>query len=187
MRGDLRTTDQCARPLASQVADRTGAVRRADHPPQAVHRLDLLSDDDLERYRTRFPQLSAEALQAYDLLTVAMEERVAAVEEAARVALEGRIRERPILGVFVCTSCGAFEVARSTRRWDIDRAMRRSGMNERELLAVALLIAECWIEVAEPPPTLDAITTEMLHELHALVGQDVDHATVRARCGGSDR
>lgn len=179
----MSATRSCSRALQEQVADATGAIRRTDHPRSDVQRLDLLDDRTLDRFRAQHGALADQALDAHHELLAALETRLAAVEEAARQALEDRIVERPILTVFVCLSCGASDVAGAKRRWDVDRAMRRSGLAERDLLAIARLLAEAWAEVPSAPPALDAFSAEELHDLLALVGEDVDLATLRESYG----
>lgn len=46
-----------------------------------------------------------------------------------------RLPLRPILVVCVCRACGAHVIARATRPWDVDRAMRDLGLSERDVLA----------------------------------------------------
>jgi hypothetical protein len=175
--------EQCTRTIAEQVADPSGAIRRVDHPRDALQRLDLLDDVELDQYRARHPDRSAAALDAHELLLEAFENRAQEIDEAARRALEDRIRERPLLTVVVCTECGRFEVCRSARRWDVDRAMRRSSVSERDLVRVAVLLAEAWAEVDEHPPQLDVLTVDQINELRALIGQDVDYASLRSAYG----
>lgn len=86
--------------------------------------------------------------------------------------------EKPILAVFVCLACGAFEAAATTRPWPVDRAMRRAGLGERDILAVVQLIESA---SANPAPELDAISAEGLRELVALVGHDVDLVALGGR------
>lgn len=179
--------ERCKRLLADQVADSTGALRRVDHPRDSVHRLDLLDDAQLDAFRVRHRERAERALDAHHMLLEAVELRVAAIEEAARVALEDRIAERPILTVFVCLECGASDVAGAKRRWDVDRALRRTTLPERDLLAVAMLLAEAWAEVAGPPPPLDEFAATQIAELRALVGEDVDLASVRTTYGPANR
>jgi hypothetical protein len=100
-------TEHCTPSIAEQWADRSGSVRRTNHP---IDRLDLLDDAGLDGYRTAFPETSAQAFDAHELLLRAMQSRVAQIDEAARQALEDRIRERPLLTVVVYLAFGGFEV-----------------------------------------------------------------------------
>lgn len=93
-----------------------------------------------------------------------------------RAALERRTESRPLLTVVVCLSCGTFAIGRTTRAWAIDRAMRRSGLAEREVREVLALLIE-----AGGDPNLDALDGEKLQELRGLVGEDVDLDSVRNR------
>jgi hypothetical protein len=52
-------------------------------------------------------------MDAVGYLVEAMEARIASVEEAARVALEAQIPDRPLLTIVVCVECGAHEPARA--------------------------------------------------------------------------
>jgi len=54
----------CARTLAEQLRDTTGAVRRIDHPRAAVRRLDLLRDDDLDVFRIQHGERADAAMDA---------------------------------------------------------------------------------------------------------------------------
>lgn len=174
--------DRCTRSIAEQLADSSGAVRRADHPRAGLHRLDLLDDDALDRYRDRYPEQATAAFEASDLLLEALDDRAAPLDDAAR-AIEDHVQERPVLVVVVCSECGRFEISRSARPWDVDRAMRRSGVAERDLVRVSVLLTEAWAEVNEPAPRLDTLSSTQLEELRALAGEDVDFASVRAVYG----
>ena len=162
----------CTRPLAQQAEDRSGSRRRGDH---ALRRLDLLTDAELDAYRERF---GSEALDASEVLAEGIERQRAKLEEVVRGSLEGRTESRPILSVVVCLSCGVFDVARASRAWAVDRAMRRSGLGEREVLGVLALLAE-----AGSDGNLDGLSAEKLRELSTLLGQDVDLESVRLRYG----
>jgi hypothetical protein len=164
---------RCSRPLADQATDESGSRRRSDHE---LRRLDLLSDEELDAFRARH---GTDALDAADELARAMEVHTAKIDEAMRVALESRIPARPILTIVVCFECGAYEVARMKRAWPIDRAMLRSGLAERDVLALLALLIEAGGE-----PDLDALDAERLRELHALVGEDVDLESIRERYVG---
>lgn len=124
-------------------------------------------------YRSRF---GSEALDASEILAEGLALRAAQAEAAVQVALEARVEARPILTVVVCLSCGSFEVVRMSRAWAIDRAMRRSGLCERDVRAALALLIE-----AGGDGDLDALDGERLRELHGLVGEDVDFESVRAR------
>lgn len=170
--------DRCTRSLAEQVQDRTGSRRRADHV--APVRLDLASDDDLDAYVSRW---GSAALDAHELLTEEMAKHVEAAEEIARHSLESRTADRPLLSVFVCMTCGVFDVARCSRSWTLDRAMRRTGYAERDVLAIVQLLTEAY---DGRPPSLDGLSAERLAELRELVGEDVDHQAIRDRYGEGD-
>jgi hypothetical protein len=170
--------DRCTRSLAEQWADVSGAVRRIDHPRGCVAQIDLLSDEALDAYRADHPGPSGDALDAVELLADAMAAR-AAVEEAARLALEDTTPERPMLGVIACMECGAFEVARIGRPWPIDRAMRRSGLAERDVRTVLRILLEAFDDAQVV--ALDQLSVSALRELLALDGEDFDLEVVRAR------
>lgn len=178
---------KCQRSISAQWADQSGAIRRSDHPRASLERIDLLTDDALDSYRRAYPEQSEAALEAHELLLTALATRMAEVDAAAVAALQSRTRERPILAVVVCVSCGAFEVSRGSRRWDVDRAMRRTGIAERDLMRVAMVLAEAWAEVPEAPPDLDALRSHQIRELLELAGADVDHVTLRDQYGGERR
>ena len=85
---------------------------------------------------------------------------------------------RPVLAVFVCFACGASAVARTTREWEVDRAMQRSGLGEREILAIRTLVRESCVGAA---PRVDTFGSDALLELGGLVGRDVDLAALADR------
>lgn len=92
--------------------------------------------------------------------------------------LEMHCTTKPILSVYVCLACGAHDAAVATRAWPIDRAMRRAGLAERDVLAVVgLLGSACGADA----PSLDVLSAVALRELTRGVGQDLDVPTLRAR------
>jgi CheY-like chemotaxis protein len=167
----------CSRPLSEQAEDESGSRRRGDHQ---LRRLDLLSDEELDSYRARF---GSAALDAADVLADAMETQAAQIQDLARGVLESRTDQRPVLGIFVCVSCGTHEVARTKRPWAVDRAMRRSGLPEREVRAALALLTEAEGDDHDALDALDGLDGDLLRELRGLVGQDVDVDSVRARYG----
>ena len=167
--------EACSRSLAEQFGDGSGARRRANHPHEAVAPLHLLSDDELDAFRARHPERSLAAFAAYEELQAQLANE-ATWFEAARAQLEKRTPKRPTLTFVVCKSCGGHEIAMMNRPWTLDRAMRRTGALERELIAVEALLRE-----AGCTTSLDALSVEELGELMPLVGQDVDLETLRAR------
>lgn len=172
----MRRTEACTRPLSEQWADRSGSIRRVDHPHATVARLDLLDDRRLDAFRSRHPERSERALDAVQVLADEMTRHLAALEVRALEVLEDRTEGRPILAVVVCAECGAFEVVRTSRSWPIDRAMRRTNMSERDAHAIVALLVE-----AGSDGDLDRVPVERLRELLALVGHDVDLESVRER------
>ena len=82
----------CRHPLARQVDGRDrGTIRRGEHPRASVQRLDLLDDDELDRFRSLHPVAGTEAMDA----ALALEEGIehALVErglEGARLAVRDR-------------------------------------------------------------------------------------------------
>jgi hypothetical protein len=169
----------CRHPLARQVDGRDrGTIRRGEHPRASVQRLDLIDDDELDRFRSLHPVASTEAMDA----ALALEDGVerALVERGLDGARLAVLPARPILAVFVCFACGASAVARTTREWEVDRAMEESGLGEREILAVRALVRES-CGAAAPP--VDAFGRDALLELGGLVGQDVDLASLADRIG----
>lgn len=169
--------DPCHRPLVSQVDGRDRAtVRRGEHPRASVQRLDLLEDEELDRFRALHPTASADAMDG-----------ALALDDGVERALAGRgigpaglatLPARPILAVFVCFACGAWAAARTMRDWEVDRAMRGSGLGEREILAIRSLVrAVC----GDAAPAIDAFGADALLELGHLVGRDVDHSALAER------
>lgn len=140
-----------------------------------MRRLDLLPDEELDAYRSRF---GSEALEASEVLAEALSVQLAQLEERARSTLELTTEARAILTVAVCLRCGTYEVVRMQRAWAIDRAMRRSGLPEREVHAALALLLD-----AGATGNLDTLDAERLRELHSLVGLDVDLESVRLRYG----
>lgn len=167
--------EACTRSIAEQFSDGSGVRRRANHPHEEVVPLHLLSDDELDAFRARHPERSTAAFAAYEELQAQLAEE-AAWFEAARAELEKRTRTRPTLTFVVCKSCGGHELAMMNRAWPLDRAMRRTGALERELVAVEVLLRDACCTTS-----LDALGVDELRELMALVGQDVDLETLRAR------
>jgi hypothetical protein len=175
--GDVLAT--CGHPLARQVDGRDRAtIRRGEHPRASVQRLDLIDDDELDRFRALHPVAGTEAMDA----ALALEDGIerALVERGLDRARLAVLPARPILAVFVCFACGASAVARTTREWEVDRAMQESGLGEREILAVRALVRESCGGAAPP---VDAFGSDALLELGGLVGQDVDLASLADRIG----
>lgn len=98
-----------------------------------MKRLDLLEDDALDRFRQRHPEASTQALDQAVALDDAVE---AALAERLRNGTLDALPARPVLATFVCMACGASAIGEATRAWEVDRAMRRSGLAERDLLRV---------------------------------------------------
>lgn len=172
-----RAKEPCRLTLVRQVDGRDrGTVRRGEHPRASVHRLDLLDDDELDRFRALHPVASIDAMDSALALEEGVERALAerGIDSAGLAALP----TRPILAVFVCFACGAWTAARATRDWEIDRAMRSSGLGEREVLAVRSLVrASC----GERAPPIDALDADALLELGHVVGRDVDHEALAER------
>lgn len=111
-------------------------MRRSDHK---LMRIDLLADEELDDFRGRFPQAEA-SLEQYDDLEAELDRRLGdafSVEE-----LEKTTSERPTLTVVVCTACGTSDVVLDSRPWDVDRAMRRTGRSERDVLEACAALRE---------------------------------------------
>jgi hypothetical protein len=151
-------------------------VRRGEHPRGEVHRLDLLDDDALDRLRARFPTASTEAMDGAEMLDAAVDASLVARGLDSRAL--GALPKRPILTVFVCLSCGSTTAARAEREWAVDRAMRLTGLGEREVAAVVRLLAEAFGAAAPAVDRLDAVG---VLELAGLVGHDVDLVSLRSR------
>ncbi len=98
-----------------------------------MKRLDLLQDAELDQFRARHPEASVAALDHAVALDEAIE---AALAERLKVGALDALPARPVLAVFVCLACGASAIGEAVRPWEIDRAMRRSGLAERDLLRV---------------------------------------------------
>jgi hypothetical protein len=96
-----------------------------------VRRLDLLGDDELDRFRALHPERSVVALDA----AVALEETLeAALRERGLAGQLEALPMRPVLATFVCFACGAAAIGEDVRAWDVDREMQRTGRSERDVL-----------------------------------------------------
>jgi hypothetical protein len=137
--------------------------------------LDLLADDALDRYREQHPDKSAAAFAAYEELQAQLANEREWFE-LARAQLELRTKSRPVLTLVVCSRCGDHALAMANRPWPRDRAMRRTELSERELIAVEDLLRESGCTTS-----FDALSIEEIRELRALVGHDNDEASIRAR------
>lgn len=121
-----------------------------------MKRLDLLEDDELDRFRVLHPEAGVAALD----LAVALDDAVeAALAERLQVGSLETLAARPVLATFVCMACGASAVGEATRPWEVDRAMRRSGLAERDLLRVLAT----WTRLGGT--SIDELTPEILLEL----------------------
>lgn len=124
----------CSRTVLEQWQTQHSGARRGDH---RLRRLDLLSDDDLDDYRRRFPE-AAQALETHDELEAEMDRRMCELLRDRSVErLERTLAGRPVLVVVVCVQCGAHEAVQAWRDWELDHAMRRTGRAERDLLNAA--------------------------------------------------
>lgn len=170
----------CTRAVAEQCSDTTGARRRTDHPQ--LRRLDLLSDEALEELQRRLPDRAAHALYVHDDLDEALQARAKSLERA-REELDGAGAGCPILTVVICLACGASDVATMHRAWPIERAMARTDVAERDLLAVVGLLAMSYDGTGTEPPHLDALRPDDIHALVGMVRRHADAAEVRALLG----
>lgn len=155
------------------------------HPRSATHRFERLTDEQIASFRAAHPQGYEAARCESERLLAALELRRPLLEEAGRAALREGIRHRDVLGVHVCLVCGANALGFTRRRWDIDRAMRRTGLPEAALDSVAFVLAEAWAEVSGAPPPLDDLDAAQIEQLHAMAGSRIDGAAIRARLGGA--
>lgn len=165
--------------MLEQWLDRTGAVRRGDHVQ--LKRLDLLSDTELDVHWSRHGEKATTAFDTCEALAKEMDKQLPELTAEARARLEARTAERPLLSVVCCVSCGAFTIAQVSRPWPIDRAMMRSGLDEREVRAVAEVLKEAF--AAEATSVLDRLDADQLREVRALVGEDFDVDALRERFG----
>lgn len=96
-----------------------------------MKRLDLLADDELDRFRALHPEASIAVLDG----AVALEETLdAALSQRGLVAQLEALPMRPVLATFVCFACGAAAIGEDVRAWDVDREMQRTGRSERDVL-----------------------------------------------------
>lgn len=96
-----------------------------------MRRLDLLSDDELDRFRALHPEASVVALDAAVVLEETLE---AALHDRGLAAQLDALPMRPVLATFVCFACGAAAIGEDARAWDVDREMQRTGRSERDVL-----------------------------------------------------
>jgi hypothetical protein len=162
--------------MLEQWSDRTGAVRRGDH---VLRRLDLLTDAELDVHWSRHGEKATTAFDTCEALAREMDKQLPELTSEARVALEARTVERPLLSVVVCVSCGEFAIAQVSRPWPIDRAMMRSGLDEREARAALDVLKEAF--TTEATSVLDRLDADQLREVRALVGEDYDVEALRER------
>lgn len=167
----------CQLPLARQVTGREAAtVRQGEHPRTGVHRLDLLADEELDHFRSRHAVAAEEALDGALALEAEIDRALSEREiDASRLA---SLPARPILAVFVSLACGASTTATCRRAWPVDRAMRATGLPEREVLRVDALVRQV---LGSNAPDVDLFAPGGIAELLALVGHDVDHEALRQR------
>lgn len=167
----------CSLPLARQIEGREQAtVRTGEHPRGLVHRIDLMSDHELDALRARHPESGA----------LAMDRALAIEENLEQVLAEKQLDEarlaalpmRPILTVFVCMACGVCAPARAWRAWPIDRAMRASRLPERDILRIETVVREV---LGDGAPCLDELDAEAIAELSGMVGHDFDEDALRIR------
>lgn len=165
-RGPSPASPELITPCAPRPADAQGGGRgREQHPERLVKRFELLSNEELAAFAHAHPAGAHAATEAHATLMQAFETRRPQREEVAADALRTGARMRELPAVFVCFSCGAHMLGFAQRRWDIERAMLRAALTEAELLEVLVVLAEAWLELDAPPPSLDAIPTDMLHRL----------------------
>jgi len=121
--------------------------------------------------------------EACDTLNGVLELRKPHIAVAEKEATDAGVLMRELPAMYVCVRCGAHMLGFARRRWDIDRAMRRSGLTELETLSVALLVAEAWADQSEPPPRLDAIDARRLADptTRSVAAQDARDPRQRQR------
>lgn len=123
----------CVLPLIRQLeGTERKTVRLGEHPRREVHRLDLMDDDALDRFRALHPVVSEAALDT----ALVLEERVEH-SLAVRGLAVSRLRvlpARPLLAVFVCMACGQHAIATCARDWAVDDVMEERSMLERDAL-----------------------------------------------------
>jgi hypothetical protein len=169
----------CSLPLTRQVEGmERGTVRRGEHPRAQVRRVDLLSDEELDRFRETHPEASAAAMDGS--LTIEETLDVVLAEKRIDDARLAKLPMRPILTVFVCLACGTSSPARAWRAWPVDRAMRASGLAERDLVRVEALLHDM---LGDRAPQLDRFDADGIIELASLLGRDIDHSSLRDRLG----
>lgn len=165
----------CSRPLRPQLVPHAPS-RTGEHPRDAVRRLDLLSNEDLDVFRAAHGDAAEAALDLAVELETTLEQHLEPLHASGAL---GKLRQRPTLAVFVCQRCGASDIGTDVRSGVLARTIDRTKISERELRAVEALLMEAW--APESAPALDRLPAATLLELLALVDRDVDLGTLRIR------
>jgi hypothetical protein len=170
------TDVSCTRSIAEQWVDWSGIARSVDHT--AVTRIELLDDPALEALRSRHPRAAAKALEENDELLTALEQRADELERI-REGIEGQGRGRPFLTTIVCTACGAFASVMAWRPWNVDRAMKRTSLAERDVLEVERALRDAYHGTGKVVPELDALSGDQILSIRRKARRDAAPVEIR--------